>query len=60
MSASIEQIIEESVLRKLRSFSLEHKKEVLDFVEFLAQRSGNAGPAQSRRSLKDLWADLGI
>ena len=49
--------IEKSVLEKLLKLPLEKQKEVLDFVESLAKK---AGPRRSRRSLKGLWADLGV
>ncbi len=49
--------IEELVMEKLRALSPESQKEVLDFVESLKQKSTVPAP---RRSLKGLWADLGV
>ncbi len=49
--------IEEQVLEKLRELPPEKQKEVLDFVDFLKEKNGNAKP---RRSLLGLWADLNI
>jgi uncharacterized protein DUF2281 len=53
---SVEQI-EQSVLQKLRALPPEKQQEVLDFVEFLESRTM---PKKPRRSLKGLWADLGV
>jgi len=47
--------IEEQVLEKLRDLPPEKQKEVLDFVDFLKEKSGEKKP---RRSLLGLWADL--
>jgi hypothetical protein len=49
--------IEEMVLQKLRELSPDKKKEVLEFAESLANQSGTRKPL---RSLRGLWADLGI
>lgn len=49
--------IEKSVLEKLLKLPLEKQKEVLDFVESLEKKSS---PRRPRRSLKGLWADLGV
>jgi hypothetical protein len=49
--------IEELVIEKLRTLSPERQKEVLNFVESLKQTSTLPAP---RRSLKGLWADLGV
>jgi len=49
--------IEQSVLEKLRVLPPEQQREVLDFAEFLHQKSIAKRP---RRSLKGLWADLGV
>jgi hypothetical protein len=49
--------IEQSVLEKLRTLPPEQQREVLDFAEFLHQKSIAKHP---RRSLKGLWADLGV
>ena len=49
--------VEEAVVEKLRALPPERQQEVLDFVEFLAQRSIANRP---RRNAEGLWADLGI
>jgi hypothetical protein len=49
--------IEKSLLEKLLKLPLEKQKEVLDFVESLQKETT---PQRPRRSLKGLWADLGI
>ena len=49
--------IEKSVLEKLLKLPLEKQKEVLDFVESLQKETS---PRRPRRSLKGLWADLGV
>lgn len=49
--------IEQTVLTKLRALPPDKQQEVLDFVEFLEQKNGAKPP---RRSLKGLWADLGV
>ncbi len=49
--------IEKSLLEKLLKLPVDKQKEVLDFVEFLEKK---AGERCSRRSLKGLWADLGV
>ena len=49
--------IEKSVLEKLLKLPVDKQKEVLAFVESLEKK---AGECQSRRSLKGLWADLGV
>jgi len=49
--------IEKSVLEKLLKLPAEKQKEVLEFVESLEKKAGRQYP---RRSLKGLWADLGI
>lgn len=51
---NIEQMIEE----KLRMLSLEQQQEVLGFVEFLQQKKSLE--KRPRRSLRGLWADLGV
>jgi Protein of unknown function (DUF2281) len=48
--------IEDAVIEKLRILPPERKQQVLDFVEFLEQRSAAKRP---RRSLKGIWAGLG-
>ncbi len=49
--------IETEVIEKLRSLSSDKQQQVLDFVEFLQQKSI---PKRPRPSLKGLWADLNI
>lgn len=49
--------IEKSLLEKLVKLPLEKQREVLDFVESLQKETS---PQQPRRSLKGLWADLGV
>lgn len=49
--------IEKSVLEKLLKLPPEKQKEVLDFVESLEKETT---PRRVRRSLKGLWADLGV
>ena len=49
--------IEQLVLEKLRSLLPDRQREVLDFVEFLEQKSVAKRPPLS---LKGLWSDLGI
>ncbi|GAA6620355.1 DUF2281 domain-containing protein [Scytonema sp. NUACC26] len=49
--------IEQNVLEKIRSLPVEKQQEVLNFVEFLAQKNQVERP---RRSLKGLWADLDV
>ena len=49
--------IEEQVLEKLRDLPFDKQKEVLDFVDFLKQKNG---PKKPLKSLRALWADLGI
>ena len=49
--------IEEAVVEKLRALPPERQQEVLDFVEFLAQRAARKRPL---RSAEGLWADLGV
>ena len=49
--------IEKSVLEKLLKLPLDKQKKVLDFVESLEKKAGATG---RRRSLKGLWADLGV
>jgi hypothetical protein len=45
------------VAQKLHSLPYEKQQEVLDFVEFLAQKSQ---PKRPRRNVRGLWADLDI
>ena len=49
--------IEQSVLEKMQTLPPDKQQEILDFVEFLQHKSGAKQP---RRSLKGLWADLGV
>ncbi len=49
--------IEKSVLERLNKLPVEKRQEVLDFVEFLETKTRKKRP---RRSLKGLWAGLGI
>jgi EAL domain-containing protein (putative c-di-GMP-specific phosphodiesterase class I) len=49
--------IEKSVLEKLLKLPADRQKEVLDFVETLEKK---ARSTRRRRSLKGLWADLGV
>lgn len=48
---------EEAVIEKLRALPPDKQREVLDFVEFLHQRTARKRP---RRSIEGIWADLGI
>lgn len=49
--------IEQAVIEKLRTLPPDKQQQVLDFAEFLQQKSI---PKRPRRSPKGLWADLGI
>lgn len=49
--------IEELVLERLRELPPEKQKEVLEFIESL---KGKNGPQQPLRTLRGLWANLGI
>lgn len=49
--------LEQTLLENLRQLPPEKQQEVLDFAEFLRQKTA---PKQPRRSLKGLWADLDI
>jgi Protein of unknown function (DUF2281) len=49
--------LEESILENLRQLPPEKQQEVLDFAEFLRQKTV---PRQPRRSLKGLCADLNL
>jgi hypothetical protein len=49
--------IEQAVLENLRELQPEQQQEVLNFVQFLKQKST---PKQPRRSLYGLWSDLNI
>lgn len=49
--------IEQAVIEKLRTLPPHKQQQVLDFAEFLQQKSI---PKRPRRSSKGLWANLGI
>ena len=49
--------LEETVLQTLRELPLDKQQEVLDFAQYLKQKSI---PQKPRRSLKGLCADLNI
>ena len=49
---------EKSVVERLNKLPVEKRQEVLDFVEFLEMKTREK--KRPRRSLKGLWADLGI
>jgi hypothetical protein len=49
--------IEQVVLETLRALPPEKQRELLDFAEFLHQKNIAKRP---RRSLRGLWADLGV
>ncbi len=49
--------LEETVVDKLRALPVEKQLEVLDFVEFLRQKTSVKQP---RRSVRGLWKDLGF
>ena len=49
--------IEELVVEKLRELPPDKQKEVLEFVESLKDKDG---PHRPLRSLRGLWADLGV
>jgi hypothetical protein len=49
--------LEQAILENLRQLPPEKQQEVLDFAEFLRQKTV---PKQPRRSLKGLCADLNI
>lgn len=47
--------IEQQLIAKLRDLPPERQKEVLNFVDYLKEKSGANKP---RRSLRGLWSDL--
>jgi hypothetical protein len=49
--------IEQTVVEKLRALPPDKQQEVLDFVESLKEE---ILPKHPRRSVKGLWADLGV
>ena len=48
---------EQAILEKVRTLPPDKQQEVLDFIEFLQQKTA---AKHKRRSLEGLWADLGI
>jgi hypothetical protein len=51
--------IEDIVIERLRALPPERRKEVLDFVEFLAQQAANDA-TNVTNDLYGLWADLDV
>lgn len=49
--------IEQQVIEKLKELSPDKQKEVLNFVDSLADKGG---PAEKFRGLEGIWADLDI
>lgn len=49
--------IADRIVQKLHVLPPDKQREVLDFVDFLAQRGA---PARSRRDSQGIWTDLGI
>jgi hypothetical protein len=49
--------LEQAILENLRQLPPEKQQEVLDFAQFLRQKSV---PKQPRRTLKGLWSDQNI
>lgn len=49
--------LEQAILENLRQLPPEKQQELLDFAEFLRQKTA---PKQPRRILKGLWANLDI
>lgn len=49
--------LDDSFLEKLRQLPPDKQREAIDFVEYLHKKSSATG---SKRSLKGLWADLGV
>jgi len=49
--------IQQAVLEKMLQLPPDKQRQLLDFAEFLVQKSKSSGP---RRSIKGLCADLGI
>ena len=50
--------LDESFLKKLRALPPDKQREAIDFVEHLHNKS--SADKTPRRSLKGLWADLGL
>jgi hypothetical protein len=49
--------LEQAVIENLRELPPDKQQEVLDFIQFLKQKSH---PKKRRRSLYGLWSNLGI
>ena len=49
--------IQRAIMEKVKALPDDKQQEVLDFIEFIQQKEGVKWP---RRSLKGLWADLGV
>ncbi|MBD1820938.1 DUF2281 domain-containing protein [Cyanobacteria bacterium FACHB-DQ100] len=49
--------LEQTLIETVRSLPPEQQQEVLDFAEFLRQKTTSKQP---RRSLKGLWADFDV
>lgn len=49
--------LDESFIEKLRQLPPDKQREAIDFVEYLHKKSSITDP---KRSLKGLWADLGV
>ena len=49
--------IQRAIMEKVKTLPDDKQKEVLDFIESIQQKEGVKRP---RRSLKGLWADLGV
>lgn len=49
--------IQRAIMEKVKALPDDKQQEVLDFIEFIQQKEGVKRP---RRSLKGLWADLGV
>lgn len=50
--------LDDYFLQKLRQLPPDKQREVIDFVEFLHKKT--ASSKTPRRSVKGLWADLGL
>ena len=49
--------IQQSIMETMKTLPEDKQQEVLDFIEFIQQKAAAKRP---RRSLKGLWADLGV
>ena len=49
--------IQRTIMEKVKTLPDDKQQEVLDFIESIQQKEGVKRP---RRSLKGLWADLGV